>query len=157
MARSNGGVGPIVSDAGRPVVPELCMEREGTSLNVEQLTVLLDGGETFTEKRRAIGQLFASCTCSWLLLITVEKRVLENPIFDQDNRYNLTNDENYIRGTEKFIESVKLNLCDLFEKLYLMRYAKNKQLMIKNCLCMCSTELSMKRVVLWCRTTLENW
>ena len=44
-------------------------------------------------------------------------------MFDQDNRYNLTNDENYMRGTEKFIESVKLNLHDLFEKIYLMRSA----------------------------------
>ena len=63
MARSNGGVGPIVSDAGRrPVVPELCMEREGTRLNVEQLTVILDGGEAFTEKRRAIGEFSAVCS-----------------------------------------------------------------------------------------------
>lgn len=39
------------------MVTELRVERERTCLDIEELTNLLDGGEAFTEKRRAMGEL----------------------------------------------------------------------------------------------------
>ena len=61
MARSIGEDNCLQSgsSSSSSMVPELRMEREGTGLDVEQLTVLLDGGEAFTERRREIGQFFA--------------------------------------------------------------------------------------------------
>ena len=37
------------------MVEELRVERERSKLDLEQLTNLMDGGETFTEKRRRMG------------------------------------------------------------------------------------------------------
>lgn len=56
MARSNGGNGPIVCDLGR-MVPELRVERERSRLVIEELTNLIDGSESFTERRREVGKL----------------------------------------------------------------------------------------------------
>ena len=86
------------------------------------------GRRSLREEEKLVSSLHTKLLL--FILNTAEKRILKNPVFDQDNRYDLTNEEHYTRATEKLIESIKLNLCDLFEKLYLMRYVCRPKLLI---------------------------
>ena len=48
---------------------ELRFERERTSLVIEELTNLLDGGELFTEKRRNMGKPILSKSEKFIVLV----------------------------------------------------------------------------------------
>ena len=45
------------------IAEELRVERERSQLDIEELTYLLDGGEMFTKRRRAIGMQLKLLSC----------------------------------------------------------------------------------------------
>lgn len=57
-------------------------------------------------------------------MLFAEDLILSNPVFSQKDRYFLTDDEQYSRAMEKFVESVKLeNKVDLdqWDEYYVRR------------------------------------
>lgn len=54
--------------------------------------------------------------------LIIEKKVLENPVFNQEDRYNQTDDEQFSRAVEKLVECAKHHHHDQLDKLFLMRF-----------------------------------
>ncbi|XP_074054959.1 peroxisomal acyl-coenzyme A oxidase 2 [Macrotis lagotis] len=91
------------------VNPDLDIERQKKSFNVERLTNILDGGVEFTQKRRQI-----------------ESIIYNDPMFNQKNNYFMSQNQRYEAAIQKSIHFRKLMKQrgwkeDGVEKVYMYR------------------------------------
>jgi len=69
---------------------ELSLERSRSSLDVEQLTNILDGGVSVTKTRREAKAI-----------------VFSDPVFNNDDTYYLSTEERFMRDTERAVHFAK--------------------------------------------------
>ena len=46
------------------MAPELSREREASKLDIQEITIFIDGGEMVSEKRKSMCMSLASCMCN---------------------------------------------------------------------------------------------
>ena len=102
---------------GSYMVPELRREREASVLNLQELTEFIDGGEMITEKRKRACESFLFIapfrspnlppSRLFVLWISSDQLVVDDPVFRLDDRYFLTTEEAFDRAMQKSVHYIK--------------------------------------------------
>ena len=104
----------MMAKLGGYMVPELRREREASALNLTELTEFIDGGEMITEKRKKVCESlfhvkYICCQnyIPFILWISSDQLVVDDPVFRLDDKYFLTREEAFDRAMQKSVHFVK--------------------------------------------------